>query len=615
MKPVYKIFLKDPVCQTQDEKQAINDIGKIINSRLSEPNDLATDDRELIVTVFFNRTNIPDDFKMLDSGLYIKENTKLKSLGWIALYSTIKAGLSKVNLPENIKKVVVVLSLDVVSEDDIFAINKDKDESAAIYVAVEPNFTLDDVVMNDSEKQALLRALTIITERDLIFNKWRFKEIDHCTKSVLCFHGAAGTGKTMCAHAVAHYLGKKILIGSYSQIQSKFVGEGEKNLVAYFKAAEEQDAVLFIDEADTFLSKRLPSSNENSKHYNSMSNELYTLIENFNGCIVFASNHIKDFDPAVISRIIEPIEFKMPEKKTRIQIIKKLLPPGVPLKLNDEDYDVLSDISEGFSGRDIRKAMLLFVADAAYNHSVVAKENPDDINLTITEVVTAFKSVKKAKEDLDKGVTGFSITNRIAEENKKRTRLLQIAALALWSDGKINTYEKMLFEELSNQLGVNININDRTALPSLEQICNTILSKSDKVQMLDIACRMIAIDKSFNVQEKNYIEQLATLIGYNASNFISIEEYIEKLIKNNILWNEIVDNIKDSEYSIIKSLKKEYSEASAWNRLGIAYFNGGSIMNNKMVKNLERSKFCFEKAISLGYEIKKQYSDYFSFDK
>lgn len=57
-----------------------------------------------------------------------------------------------------------------------------------------------------------------------------------------------------------------------------------------------------------------------------MSNELYTLIENFNGCIVFASNHIKDFDPAVISRIIEPIEFKLPNDDARKLIISKMLP-------------------------------------------------------------------------------------------------------------------------------------------------------------------------------------------------------------------------------------------------------------------------------------------------
>ena len=38
----------------------------------------------------------------------------------------------------------------------------------------------------------------------------------------------------MAAHAIAHQLGKKLLIVDYSQIESKYVGETAKNLVAMF---------------------------------------------------------------------------------------------------------------------------------------------------------------------------------------------------------------------------------------------------------------------------------------------------------------------------------------------------------------------------------------------
>jgi len=603
MKTIYNVYLRNPLKRTTYEDASINLIGKKINQRLAEVSELKKNDSELHVTLFFGKEVIPDEFEDLENRIYFNDLTSLRNFGWAAFIPTVKAGLSKLDIPKSVKSIAVVLSLTKLNESDVFAMNSKEDKSTVVFQAQEPQNTLDDVVMNDDEKKALLRALTIITQRDLIFDKWGFNKVDRSTKSVLCFHGAAGTGKTMCAHAVADYLGKKIIIGSYSKIQSKFVGEGEKNLVAYFKAAEEQDAVLFIDEADTFLSKRLPSSNENSKHYNSMSNELYQLIEQFNGCIVFASNHIQDFDPAVISRIIEPIEFKLPDKATRIKIIKKLLPPSAPIELADEDFAKIASLTDGFSGRDIRKAMLIFVAESAFNHCVVGKEDPDKIKLLYTEIENAFLSVKKAKDNLNQGVSGFSITGRVAEETKKNTRLLQIAAHTLWVDGILDEKEKTLFNELCNQLGTTIDISNREALPSLDEICSYVISKQEKIQMLDIACRMAAIDGKFPQEEALFVTNLATLLGFSESGVVQIDEYVNRLISEYAQWIEITKYVQNSEYDIIHNLCKEYSEASAWNQLGLAYINGGQISNVIVAKNEKRAKVCLEKAKGLGYTL------------
>lgn len=601
MKPIYNVYLRNPLNRTADEDKSINLIGKKINQRLEEVPELKKNDSELHVTLFCGKDVLPDEFHDLGNRIYFNDLTSLRNFGWAAFLPTVKAGLSKLNIPMSVKSVAVVLSLSKLNESDVFALNSKEDKSSVVFQAQEPECTLDEIVMNDDEKRALLRALTIITQRDLIFDKWGFKKVDRSTKSVLCFHGVAGTGKTMCAHAVADYLGKKIIIGSYSKIQSKFVGEGEKNLVAYFKAAEEQDAVLFIDEADTFLSKRLPSSNENSKHYNSMSNELYQLIEQFNGCIVFASNHIQDFDPAVISRIIEPIEFKLPDKATRIKIIKKLLPPSAPIELTDEDFAKLASLTDGFSGRDIRKAMLIFVAESAFNHCVVGKEDPDKIKLFYAEIENAFLSVKKAKDNLNKGVAGFSIAGRVAEETKKNTRLLQIGAHTLWVDGVLDENEKKLFNELCNQLGTTIDINNRDALPPVDAICSYVISKQEKIQMLDIACRMAAIDGKFPQEEALFIANLATLLGFSEAGIGQIDEYINRLISEFAQWTEIIKHVQNSEHDIIRDLCKEYSEASAWNQLGLAYISGGKISNVVVTKNEKRAKVCLEKAKSLGY--------------
>lgn len=604
MKAEFLIYVNNPENISKSEKDVCSELSKLFNSRIAESKSISSQGGIIFVGVFLNRNEIPNEFVDLSTKLYYKCSFNTRPNDWLPFEITLKAGLKRIAIANEIKNVVIVVSDVKITEEDVFAINRASTEKPN-YVAISPEYALDDVVMNDDERESILRALTIVSEKNLIFQKWGASKVDRNTKSILCFHGAAGTGKTMCAHAVANYLGKKILIGSYSQIQSKFVGDGEKNLVAYFKAAEEQDAVLFIDEADTFLSRRLPSSNENSKHYNSMSNELYTLIENFNGCIVFASNHIKDFDPAVISRIIEPVEFNLPDDKARTKIINKLLPKELPLTLCDDELTQLVSISSGFSGRDIRKAVMIFMASSAYQYKVKQGIPDEEIVLKFDDIIVAFNHVKRNKDILDKKLKGGNIGDRIIKSSLKNCRLMQTAALALWADNKIEEREKILYNELLSKFDVDININDRTSLPSIETLCSTILSKIEKQQMLDIACRMVAVDGDYSEDEKNFIHKLSSLLGLDSSKISDINQYINDLIIGQNNWTNIVNNIQASEYELLLNLRAEYSEAASWYYLGEAYKTGKLINGVQVSVNLERSKECIEKATELGY--KKQF--------
>ena len=69
----------------------------------------------------------------------------------------------------------------------------------------------------------------------------------------MLFTGKPGTGKTMMAEAIAHTLQKNLLIANYAQIQNKYVGETEKQIVNIFQKAKEQDDVLLWDEADSMF--------------------------------------------------------------------------------------------------------------------------------------------------------------------------------------------------------------------------------------------------------------------------------------------------------------------------------------------------------------------------
>jgi len=124
----------------------------------------------------------------------------------------------------------------------------------------------------------------------------------------------------MAAEAIASRLGKKILRVSYADIESKFHGEGPKRLKGIFLAATRQDAVLFIDEADSLLSARLNHVTQGSEQaINSMRSQLLISLENHDGIVIFATNLIENYDKAFKTRLLS-VEMKRPDVALREKI-------------------------------------------------------------------------------------------------------------------------------------------------------------------------------------------------------------------------------------------------------------------------------------------------------
>lgn len=62
--------------------------------------------------------------------------------------------------------------------------------------------------------------------------------------------GSSGCGKTMTAKAIAHELGKSIIILNLSNIVSSRIGETSQNIKMIFDKAARERSVLFLDELD-----------------------------------------------------------------------------------------------------------------------------------------------------------------------------------------------------------------------------------------------------------------------------------------------------------------------------------------------------------------------------
>ena len=238
-------------------------------------------------------------------------------------------------------------------------------DSRRIVETVIPQRTLDDVVLPPATRRSLDQALAHVTQHDLIFNRWGLRE-RHPTSLALAFNfaGAPGTGKTICAEAIAHALGRRLLIVRYDQVESMWMGETPKNIVTTFRLARKENAVLLFDEADSIASRRAVSLDHGFvRETNTAINVLLQEIERFNGVVIFATNLAANFDPAFERRIRTHVLFEMPGAHERERIWQLQLHARTPIA-EDVDFRALAERYEA-SGGDIRNAVLKAAMGAA----------------------------------------------------------------------------------------------------------------------------------------------------------------------------------------------------------------------------------------------------------
>ena len=225
--------------------------------------------------------------------------------------------------------------------------------------AVEPRRSFDDVVLPATTLRALNHALALVRKHDLIFQQWGLAE-RHSSGLGLAFHfaGSPGTGKTICAEALAYALDKKLLVVRYAELESRWVGQTSKHVATVFRAAAQQDAVLFFDEADAIASRRFTSlSHGYEREANATVNVLLNEVERFPGVVIFATNLAANLDPAFERRIRTHIRFDLPGLEERERIWRAQLHATKTPLAADVDFRALAERYPR-SGGDIKNAVL-----------------------------------------------------------------------------------------------------------------------------------------------------------------------------------------------------------------------------------------------------------------
>lgn len=345
------------------------------------------------------------DATLIKKGSYnfIKDITS-----WIRQYDELEVYIPNNTLKINLKIMV----------SDSKAEKASKEESdLPHFIPTKPRYSFDQVILPDDVYNRIMADLSVIKHTELIYKTWGFEEIDGIPRLVLSLYGRPGTGKTMIAHAIAKYFSKPLLALNYSEIESKYVGDAAKNLKHAFDTAKELGAVLFFDEADSFLGKRIQNVSQGAEQaINSLRSQMLILLEEHEGIVLFATNLVSNFDKAFESRFLDSIEIPLPNREARAAIIRSMIPSKLPLAamLTDEDFLNASKLIEGLAGREIKNAVLkmllefaedsthLFMAEDICNAMKQKKKEIDQLHAEICQQDGRGKKINASPEQLDK---------------------------------------------------------------------------------------------------------------------------------------------------------------------------------------------------------------------
>jgi len=232
-----------------------------------------------------------------------------------------------------------------------------------IFTLLNPAHTMDDLILPKEMKKTIRTSLAQYRDNvDYTLSSWGLFDggaaVDGKINKkmepglLMLFYGSPGTGKTFAAGCIAKVLGKKLLVSDISRIQSKWVGESEKNVRRMFSVFErivrrtENPPVLLLNEADQFLSKRVGTMNTSvDVMYNTMQNLFLEAFERLKGVMIATTNLRDNLDTAFSRRFHLKLDFPLPEKKERIALWKLHLPASIP---GSQDVDV-SSLSASYS--------------------------------------------------------------------------------------------------------------------------------------------------------------------------------------------------------------------------------------------------------------------------
>jgi len=156
----------------------------------------------------------------------------------------------------------------------------------------------------------------------------------------------------------------------------------------------ENDAVLFFDEADSLLSRRVGIGESCATSINQNRNTLMQELDRFGGVVIMTTNLFTNYDEAILRRVARHVEFALPTAEMREKIFRSHLPN---VERTPEDLKPIAMAARGLSGGDILNVCL--------NAMQAASIDPDPAlwRVTAEGLLEEVRKIKAAKAAHDGG--------------------------------------------------------------------------------------------------------------------------------------------------------------------------------------------------------------------
>jgi hypothetical protein len=238
-------------------------------------------------------------------------------------------------------------------------------------VIVKPKRGPDDLILPECLHQRVMEIAQFFRILPQVNEDWGFGRMMTGGGGIKALMtGDAGVGKTLAAEVIAGVLSMPLLKVSLASVVSKWVGETEQNLDEAFREAEDNNAVLFFDEAEALFGKRGEVQHGTDRYANLEVSFLLQRFEEFSGICLCASNLKESVDSAFTRRFQIVLHFPRPEISERLRLWNIAFPPHAPLDPSI-DFEVLARLD--MTGANIVGAAETAALMAAYEGCPIIK--------------------------------------------------------------------------------------------------------------------------------------------------------------------------------------------------------------------------------------------------
>lgn len=173
---------------------------------------------------------------------------------------------------------------------------------------LQTDLNWEDLKLDDATTQSLMRIGALIRKKNTLVQRWLLRPLMKRSITVL-FYGTEGIGKTLAAALVGKHAGVRVFRIDMKVVISKYIGETEKNLDKLFSKAENQNWILFFDEADDLFGKRTEVKDSHDRYANKEIEYLMQKIGDYNGITILATHSPERFDEAFRRRFHHVVAF------------------------------------------------------------------------------------------------------------------------------------------------------------------------------------------------------------------------------------------------------------------------------------------------------------------